>query len=120
MTDWRIKAVEYCQNQKGKIRYFKHYRCGQCRARKRLNRELWQYISPPKCKCGSKDWRMDLHRTKEWLNKKGVYDSCDCHGYLYKHRKGSGCWCVHNKNGPDEQDFKDRYGNFYEDQTEST
>lgn len=113
--DWRIRADDYCQKQNGKLRYLKHYRCGQCRARKRLNREIWQYIKPPKCGCcGAVDWRMDLHRTKEWKESTGVYNHCDCGGYLHKHRKGSGAWCVHHSEGPTQNDFYERYGDFYD------
>jgi len=106
---WQIQASEY-QQRLVNPRGLKSYRCGKCRARKVLKRELWEYIRPPRCICGSNDWRLDMHRYKEWKNRTGVYATCHCDGLHHPHRKGSNVWCDHHKTGPTEQDFKDRYG----------
>lgn len=96
-----IRAAEYCQKLNGKVRPRKHYRCGNCRTRKSLKRELWQYVRPPKCPCcGLVDWRLDLSRYKEWKGRKGVFDTCHC----------GGVWCVSHPTGPTDEDFICRYG----------
>ena len=98
------------QRQKGVVRRFKHYRCGQCTARRPLKREIWEYIRPPKCRtCGAIDWRFDLYRYKSFKNKTGVYDTCHCTGLIHPHRKASTVWCIEHKTGPTEQDFIDRH-----------
>jgi len=108
---WETRAAEYCQKLNGKPRARKHYRCGACRSRRSLRRELWQYVRPPKCRCcGAVDWRLDMSRTKEWLTRTGVFDTCDCGEYHFPHRKGGGVWCVHHPTGPTEEDFLIRYG----------
>lgn len=90
MQHWQIKADEYLQRLK-KPRVKKYYRCAKpCRTRKVLNRELWEYIRPPKCSvCGRMEWQLDMHRTNDQKNKTGSYVVCCCDGAWYPHRPGS-------------------------------
>ena len=90
--DWQTRAIDYFQRL-GKPRIRKHYRCGRCRARRSLRRELWQYVRPPRCGCKSIDWRLDMSRTREWQERKGVFDTCRCDGAHYPHRRGSVLRC---------------------------
>ena len=108
---WHVRGAEYCQRLNGKVRTRKHYRCGQCRARRSLKRELWDYIRPPKCReCYAVDWRLDMSRTKEWLTRTGVFNTCNCGGYFFPHRRGGGVWCYNHIGGPTDQDYANRYG----------
>lgn len=113
LKHWRIRAEEYMKKLNGKARRLKHYRCGHCRARKNLAKELWQYIQPPQCqKCGRRDWRLDYHRHLEKKNGTGVFESCQCYGYPYPHRIGSGIQCVNHPTGyiPAQYDKDQYYG----------
>lgn len=109
MTNWETRAVEYHQRLKTPRKYC-FYRCGSCRGRKVLKRELWQYVRPPKCSCGKVNWYIDLSRTKDWKEKKNGYSVCDCNGYHFRHHKAGGVWCIHHATGPTEQDYIERYG----------
>lgn len=109
--NWRARAAEYCAKLLGRPRMRKHYRCGQCHARRSLKRELWQYERPPKCRrCGTVDWRIDMARTREYLEGRGVFDTCYCDGLPHPHRTGSSVWCNAHPTGPTESDFIERYG----------
>ena len=81
------------------------FRCGDCRHATRLNRELHEYTIIPKCICGSRDWRVDNHRRKQWVNREGVYSTCHCSGLHHPHRKGSSVWCDYSKVPPSEEDY---------------
>lgn len=108
--DWQTRAVDYHQKFANITRLLKYYRCGCCRARRVLNKELWEYTRPSKCyECNSVDWRYDKHRYIEHKTKTGAYSTCHCDGVRHPHRKGSDVWCEHHKSGPTEQDFIDRY-----------
>lgn len=106
---WEARAVDYFQCL-GRARARPYYRCGRCRARRRLARELWNYSRPPRCSCGVSDWRLDLHRTKEQEAKTGAYAICRCDGYWYPHRPGSGVWCCESDSLPTIDDERRRYG----------
>ena len=74
-----------------------YYRCGRCRKRRRLSRELWEYSFPPKC-CGGVHWLLDMHRFKEWKGKTGAYAICRCSGAWWgPHKPGSTYDCCDNK-----------------------
>lgn len=108
--NWKHRAVEYHQKIKT-VRAKKFYRCGHCKARRVLNRELWEYSKPPKCHtCGVIDWCIDMYRYTEWKNKTGSYAVCHCYELPYPHRPGSDVWCKQHKTGPTEQDYVNRYG----------
>lgn len=108
--DWEVRAVDYLQQLGGKVRARKYYRCGHCRARRSLRRELWQYLRPPRCRCcNAVDWRLDMSRYREWKTRSGVFDTCHCDGYWFPHRKGGGVWCVEHPTGPTEHDINLRY-----------
>lgn len=107
---WETRAVAYHQQLGNKRRVKFFYKCGSCRSMKVLNRELWEYIRPPKCKCGVQDWRMDSARYNRWLNRTGEYNTCKCNGLHYNHRAGSTVWCEKHPTGPTEEDYIDRYG----------
>jgi len=109
VLSWQTRAADY-QQRLVKPRGLKCYRCNDCRGRKVLNRELWEYMRPPRCKCGASDWRIDMTRYKEWKTKTGSYAICACDGIHHPHKPGSNVWCEQHKTGPTEQDFKDRYG----------
>ncbi len=99
---WQVRAEEFKLQLGGKSRKLKHYRCGGCRARKSMHRELWNYVQPPKCKmCGVRDWRLDNSRTKEHTERKGVFNSCHCDGAWYPHRKGSIDLCIFSHQPPE-------------------
>lgn len=104
------RATEYHQRLKtprGKA----FYRCGTCRTRKVLKRELWEYLRPPKCPfCGDLNWWIDLSRTRDHREKKNGYTICDCAGYSFRHHKGGGVWCIHHATGPTDEDYLIRYG----------
>ncbi len=86
---WQSRAVEYFQKA-GTGRSKAYYRCGFCRSRKVLNRELWEYIRPPKCNnCFKTDWRIDWSRSEDRRLKRGGYNICYCDALHYPHRKGS-------------------------------
>lgn len=105
------RATEYMQRFKGVVRKLKHYRCGQCNARRSLKREIWQYIRPPKCRtCGAADWRFDMQRYKEFKTRTGVFDTCYCNNVSYPHRKASTVWCIEHPTGPTEADYTERHG----------
>lgn len=109
--NWEVRAVEYQRKLGGKPRRRKHYRCGACRGRASLARELWLYTRPPACKsCGVVDWRLDMHRTKELTTRTGVYNVCHCPGLTHPHRAGSSVWCELHETGPSEDDYVSRYG----------
>ena len=66
------------------------HRCKQCRARKALKRRIDNYIRPPKCSCGSREFYFDSYRfnsgTKDRSGKHGL---CYCDSYMYPHSKAS-------------------------------
>jgi hypothetical protein len=104
---WETRAVEYLQRLGGKARPLKHYRCGACRARRSLRRELWQYLRPPRCReCSAVDWRLDLSRYREWQHRTGVFDTCYCGELHHPHRIGGSVWCLHHPTGPGPHDFR--------------
>lgn len=103
-TDWQTRAEDYLKKLNGKPRALKHYRCGTCRARRRLAKELWEYLRPPNCQCGRVDWTIDLHRTKEHKTRTGIYDTCNCSMTPFPHKKGYGTWCIHHPTGPVDED----------------
>lgn len=108
---WQARAVDYCQKMQGQARILKHYRCGQCRHRKRLNRELWEYSKVPACdNCTAQDWRLDLHRTKEHTTKTGAYSVCHCGQVPFPHRTGSDVFCEHSEKQPTDADYEALYG----------
>ncbi len=104
-----VRAVDYHQQLNGVVRQKFFYRCGACRGKKVLNRELWEYTRPPKCECGACDWRIDMSRYKEWVTRRGPYDTCKCDGLPFFHRAGSSVWCEKHKAGPAKKDFSERY-----------
>jgi DNA-directed RNA polymerase subunit RPC12/RpoP len=71
-----------------------YYRCGRCWTRKRLAKELGEYVRPPRCSnCGGRDWRVDAGRRREYRTRSGVFETCYCDRYSFPHRIGSGeCW----------------------------
>lgn len=77
----------------------------RCRARVTITKAKWHSEKEPKChRCGG-ELKIDTHRMNK-ENKK----PCNCHGYMFPHRKGGGVWCVHSLKEPTEQDVIDRYG----------
>lgn len=86
------------QQLRGKSRDLAFYKCGKCQTHKRLNKELWGYVRPPRCtNCGALDWRIDLYRTNERKRRTGRYQRCYCGGTHFVHRPGSTRYCVHSK-----------------------
>ena len=108
---WEDRAYRYLALLKGVVRGKKYYRCGHCRMRKVLARELWEYSQPPKCEiCNVVGWVIDMTRYKEFKTKTGSYAVCRCDGLHHEHRPGSSVWCIEHKVGPSEADYIDRYG----------
>jgi len=71
-------------------------RCSRkaCQARRTLPRHPDSYIRPPRCHCGSTSWRIDRYRmTQEFP------ELCQCDGYWFPHRPGSGM-CRSNPMAP--------------------
>lgn len=73
-------------------------RCSNCQHRKsikKISHSKLNDISEYKAKCticsGTK-WRVDKYRLKHEL---GIKPSCDCGGYHFRHRKGSGMCYYH-------------------------
>lgn len=60
------------------------YRCMKCRGRNTLKSEITGYFGPECRHCGHN--RFYLDRRRQWRT-----DYCNCEGYHYKHRAGSGC-----------------------------
>jgi rRNA maturation protein Nop10 len=92
-----------------------HYRCNDkrnCGARKTLKKPIEQYILKPKCpRCGEDRLRFD----PSIKNMRAKAVKCRCDGVPWSqkngpHWKGSSVWCVHHKDGPTEEDFRERYG----------
>lgn len=68
-------------------------RCSNCEARKSLSKMPHQYARQPQCpSCRKRKWRWDKFR--DLVEKKRK--PCNCTGYWFAHRKGSG-WCDHGK-----------------------
>ena len=86
-----------------------YYRCGKCWTRRRLAKELGEYVRPPACRnCGGNDWRIDAGRRVEYRTRSGVFETCYCDGYHFPHRVGGGVWCRSHPTGPTEEDVRDR------------
>ena len=50
---------------------------------------------PPRC-CGGIHWVIDNTRYREWADKAGAYEVCNCDGAHYHHRPGSIVFCRHS------------------------
>ncbi len=85
------------------------YRCSRakCRARRTLNKPVEMYVREPRCKACGGPLTPDAYRNTKELAPSRV---CHCDGYPFAHRRGGGVWCDHHPTGPDDQDFRDRYG----------
>lgn len=65
-------------------------RCRKCDHRKTLT--SYQFSRrPPKCACGSTEWRQDKYRERVEKRRR----ACRCHEYSFPHRRASG-YCIHN------------------------
>ncbi len=102
----RNLAEKYLKQLGGKPRAKAFYRCGYCRHRKALAKELWLYLRPPKCICGRVDWRMDMGRYNDWLNKRHAYALCRCSAAPFPHKPTISVWCVKHPTGPSEDDWQ--------------
>lgn len=92
--DWRTRGAEYFKRLKKRRQKF-YYRCGRCRKRKVLARELWEYQIPPRC-CRGVYWVIDGSRYKCWKNKTHAYALCYCfQGRMWDapHKPGSVFLC---------------------------
>jgi len=94
--DWGIRAHRYLQKLK-KRRAKHYYRCGKCRKRRVLAKELWEYMVPPR-HCGGVFWTLDMDRYSAWKNQKGAYAVCRCGNSSWDapHKPGSIIWCEHS------------------------
>lgn len=112
---WRAQD-DALRKLNGFVRSKKFYRCGNCAARNSMRKELWQFVKVPACSCGSRNWRLDMFRYKEWKNRTGVYDTCFCGGsrgeVWWPHRKGSHIDCLHflENTKLTKQEIYERYG----------
>jgi|GEM_PF-2046943 len=74
------------QKTRRRTRY--RVRCSCCEARRTLRRHPDHYQHPPRCRCGSRRWRVDWFRTAG-IEKRRY--TCRCIGYPFPHRRGSNC-----------------------------
>jgi len=95
--DWYLRAADYFARLKKRRQKF-YYRCGKCRKRKVLSRELWEYQIPPRC-CRGVYWTLDMDRYKAWKNKTGAYAICYCgmNAWDARHKPGSLLFCEKSK-----------------------
>jgi hypothetical protein len=63
-------------------------RCKKCRSRRNLRKDPRFYADSemPRCWCGSRSWRIDMHRQ---LGKEAERQTCYCGALPFPHRKGS-------------------------------
>lgn len=69
------------------------YRCSNCAARRSLARKIKDYVIIPACRtCGVRRYYLDKWRIRHEM---GIRPTCDCGGYHFRHRKGSGYCYFH-------------------------
>ena len=88
-----------------------NYRCtkASCRARVTLKRSLNKYVREPRCRhCGG----MLSHDPEP--KRRHKKEKCVCDGYYFPHRRGTEPRCQYAKNGPTEQDYRERFGSYGE------
>ena len=94
------------------------YRCKKrladgtkCDTRNALKRKLTDYKRPPKCRgCGK-----ELSYIDKWQRAKNRENVCNCGDPHFPHRAGSTVWCTQHPTGPSEEDYRERYGDRYDD-----
>lgn len=90
-----------------------NYRCSRtsCRARVTRKRLIETYVIDVyrRCPaCGSDSLKIDNS-----VKRRSSLLRCDCDGYSFPHRRGTEPWCVHARRGPDDSDYRERYGSIY-------
>jgi len=112
-ADWSWRAIDYFQRLGGRRQKF-YYRCGKCRRRKVLSRELWEYKSPPKC-CRGVYWTLDMDRYRAQQEKTGAYAVCGCgnNSWGAGHKPGSTMACAQSKATLAEREAAWNEGSYY-------
>lgn len=90
-----------------------NYRCSKnsCRARVTRKRFIEEYvIDKYKCCPVCRNESLKLDRSVK-IRSRSL--RCDCDGYSFPHRRGTEPWCNHAVKGPDESDYRERYGYSY-------